>query len=277
MNHIHELFGIDKPYVDICREERNFAAMLYHLLLDKDRLKAFLELVGDSTSSIDDVRIYFEYAHLRDLWAAVAAEAKRERKTANLNDRYRKIILRLFCGSTESNQLPTDCKEFNEFFIGKGAKASAQQIQSPSRWQKSQFDTWCKEPFDRKFAERACMLNWAFNAKPDLVLHLGDNRAICIEAKLESKIDEYSIKPARSDRFSMKQTEIQKFIIKDLLGYETRLVVIEKKPNAAKSREVWSHYAWKDVFEAVMGAKPLQSQELAMVSDLQKSSFIQSV
>lgn len=271
-SHSHELFGIDDPYAPICREERNFAAMLYHLLLDRERLAVFLEPFGGPTSSIDDVRIYFEYAHLRDLWAEVAAKAERE--GTDLNSNYRNIILRLL-ESSHPDLLQADCEAFNRFFIGDNTKSSARQIQSPSRWQKSQFDTWCEEPFGRTFAERACKLKWAFNAKPDLVLHLGGNRAICIEAKLESKIDKYSVKPALGKPFSMKQTEVQEFIMKDLLGYETQFVVIEKKRNAAKNEEGWIHLAWKNVFDELMDDKFRQSREIAMITDLQDSQFIQ--
>ncbi|HET9048261.1 MAG TPA: hypothetical protein VFN29_04770 [Chiayiivirga sp.] len=149
------------------------------------------------------------------------------------------------------------------------------RIQSSAQWQKFQFGDKCKEPFGRKFAERACRLSWAFNAKPDLVLHLAENRAICIEAKLESKIATYSSKPAHCQPFSMKQTEIQEFILNDLPGYQTRFVAIDKKPRAAKDIEAWIHCAWKDVFDALMHAKPAQSHEFSLITELLASPFIQ--
>lgn len=67
---VRQQLGVSEDYVSYCGEERNFAAVLYHLLLDEKRLGAFLDLIDVSAPEGGVARVYFEYAGLRDLWAA---------------------------------------------------------------------------------------------------------------------------------------------------------------------------------------------------------------
>lgn len=291
--HLRQLLGITEEYVSFCREERNFAAVLYHLLLDANRLKSFLELIGQPAVDSNDVRIYFEYAHLRDLWAEVAC---RETVAAK-NERYRAAIvsmLRMPAGL----ELPSinkddctgkdDCSAFNAFFTGsRVGAASKNHIQMPSRWSDSQFDKWSEfgksfekqfggETFpEQTFAERACSLKWAFNAKPDLVLHIGRNKAICIEAKLESGVGRYQVKSDRLDCypkgcFPMTQTDLQEFILKDLLGYDIRdedLIIISKNRKEGDSTGKWRSYSWREVLGKLIKNHPPLANESRMVVD----------
>lgn len=284
--HLRQLLGITEEYVGYCREERNFAAVLYHLLLDANRLKSFLELIGQPAAEPKDVRIYFEYAHLRDLWATVAC---RETVAAK-NARYRAAIVSLLC-MPAGLELPSinkedctgkdDCSAFNTFFTGsRVGAASKNHIQMPSRWSDKQFDRW----FDfgescglggRTFAERACSLKWAFNAKPDLVLHLGHNKAICIEAKLESGVGRYQAKSDRLDcypkgYFQMTQTYLQEFILKDLLGYDIGdkdFIIISKNRKEGDSTGKWRSYSWHEVLGKLIKDHLPMANESRMVAD----------
>ena len=258
--------GVSEDYVDYCREERNFAAVLYHLLLEDKRLQAFLDLIGVSAPEGGVARVYFEYADLRDIWAAAS---KQGGDVAAQNQRYREAIV--FMLGRPDLALPTDCKAFNEFFIGEGLKAaSATYIQMPSRWSDSQFQKW-SEFGGSDFAKRACKLKWAFNAKPDLVLHLGHERVVCIEAKLESGIGAYRVRNGQAaGGFCMTQTELQEFILQDLLGYAADFVIISKHLKEAP-KAPWRRYTWHEVFEAML----IEPGESRVVTEFRRSRFIQ--
>lgn len=253
-----DLLGIHGSYGDYCREERNFGAILYHLLLDSTYMSSFLKLIDQPPRDMKDIRIYFEYAHLRDMWKEVASQ---KTELSAKNERYRQAIISMLHASKDNERLPLDkdCKKFNEFFIGPGTKASADHIQMPGRWSATQFDAWVANG-ERAFAERACMLKWAFNAKPDLVLDLGEGKAICIETKLECGESTYSVKSAsNSVLFSMRQTELQVFIMEDLLGYETDFVMIDKQGARKDPKPGWKALSWHEVFserEPTAGESP---------------------
>lgn len=266
-NNLRHRLGGGDSYASYCREERNFAAVLYHLLLNDKRMGAFLQLIGLPPEDAREAKVYFEYAQLRDLWAEVASQ---EKEVEARNQRYRDAIISML--ERPDVALPTDCKKFNEFFIGRGSKAaSANYIQMPSRWNDSQFLEWCKSG-DRAFAERACMLKWAFNAKPDLVLHFGHDKAVCVEAKLESGVGAYQVRTDHPlGRFNMSQTKLQEFILQNLLGYTTDFVMVSKNQKG-EIEAPWRRYTWHEVFEAVL-SEPSESR---MVAEFRKSRFIQS-
>lgn len=250
---LREQLGISDDYVRYCREERNFAAVLYHLLLDEQRLGIFLELIGLPAAQARDAGVYFEYAHLRDLWA----EAGARYGTAGANARYRDAIIAML--GNPDVALPVDCKAFNEVFIGPGSRAaSASFIQMPARWNDAQYPAWCARGGE-SFAQRACMIKWAFNAKPDLVVQLGDGRFVCIEAKLGSGIGRYTANTGRSVApFSKSQTELQEFIFKELLRVATMFVIVSKddsrdlaivsKDNTDDTETRWRRLTWQKVF-----------------------------
>ena len=273
---LREQLGIKDHYVDYCREERNFAAILYHLLLDEKCLASFLALIRQPAALASDVRIYFEYAHLRDLWAEVAS---RNQDVNAQNHRYRDAIASLL-PMPPGNELPgieTDCRAFNEFFTGLRARAaSVKHIQMPSRWSDSQFDHWC-DVGGPDFAMRACSLKWAFNAKPDLVLHLGGDKVVCIEAKLGSGMGSYQVKSDRlpSGSFAMTQTALQKFILHDLLGYDTDFIVISnRKDRKEGDSSPWRHYSWQEVYGALLHSPSPPTGESPTVASFRKSRFI---
>ncbi len=264
-NNLRHWLGVHDDYVRYCREERNFAAVLYHLLLEDARLRSFLVLTGRDADLASGARVYFEYAHLRDLWAAAARD---EASDAENNARYRDAIACML--GRPDVELPTDCQEFNEFFIGKGAKAaSARYIRMPSRWSDSQFRKWC-EHADRSFAERVCALKWSFNAKPDLVLHLRDDTLVCIEAKLESDVGGYRVDTDHHEGpFRWKQTRLQEFILQDILGYSTDFLIISKN-RRQDVQAPWRRFTWHEVFEALRD----DENEARMVGEFRRSRFI---
>jgi hypothetical protein len=74
MGNIRAAFNFTQPYWTINREERNYAALLYHALLSGDNLNRFLDYVGcDFPVNEHELAAYVEYAYLRDLWEAAGA------------------------------------------------------------------------------------------------------------------------------------------------------------------------------------------------------------
>lgn len=275
-----------------CREERNLAALLYHLLLQDGGIERFMDMEAISASMPDDpkqIRVYFEYAHVRDLWAQAGLNTSPD----VANDLYRKTIIELLQPPpTLKEHLRIDgrdgVKRFNDFF-GASPQASEKSIQMPARWGKwLGSKKWLEkygaglaaDDLERwlAFAKRATVLKWAFNAKPDIVIHTSPITAICIEAKLESKEALYSAVLFDGEPFAMEQTEVQRFILEQLLGYETQFVFLSgDRPvpgdgsKRTKRRETphWqgvfgveqatavkrTNYNWTDLFSALADPK----------------------
>ena len=89
----------------------------------------------------------------------------------------------------------------------------------------------------RQFAFRICQLKWAFNAKADLVIHLPDGHAICVEIKVDSNESTYT---AVAGYRKMSQTELQTYILQDLLGYE-KVVSVFLSPGETLIRDADDH------------------------------------
>jgi len=114
---------------------------------------------------------------------------------------------------------------------------------------------------DDALLERACHLKWAFNAKPDMVIRVAPNRAVCIEMKLESGVGKY---PSTSlDRAVFKarglapvlQTDVQRYLMVDLLGFETSFILLCTAPG--EDRGAHRTLTWSTLFRALdLGGTP---------------------
>jgi len=304
---LRDLFQIKGEYHTFNREERYYAALLFHFLLKPKGLETFVAELSNHQSSISHdidlkkVQIFFEYAHARDLWAMAKDNAKKTKMSnGELNAQLRKVITS-FLNPPECLELSNRSDEqFNEFF---GAKSKT-QIQMPGRWNKQLFP-WIEMTKDlsdseiaehREFAERVCKLIWAFNAKADLVIHTGKNQAICIEAKVVSAESTYrattNTKYPERDywanrlgnkdpyrNFECRQTEIQEYILKELLGYETTFVFLSKRGSSSivstQVREPSVELSWQEVFSWMGFTDEMSpSDELPFVSESLKSPII---
>ncbi len=227
-------------YADYCREERNFAAILYAQLLRPEALLAFLSRIEGigTVEHPEQAEVFFEYAHARDLWhrfgkqfdgTGPAGKAQREAG-------FRRAILALIDAPPGLQEITRTVPEFNHFFMGRGSK---REIQMPNQWDQRRFGSWVDIALDKgwyaqrdealRFAERICRLKWAFNAKADIVIHLPDRRAVCVEVKVASGESKYSAKHGDDEAaaaFSMTQTELQRYVLESLLGYRTHFVFL---------------------------------------------------
>ncbi|MCB0771611.1 MAG: hypothetical protein KDC00_14520 [Flavobacteriales bacterium] len=242
----------DRPYYTFNREERNLAAILYHLLLSgEENLKRFLELVDHKPEwSVDKCEVYFEYAWLRDKWHLMDKEV-------NPNEVKRNWVEARLPPSIKPPSVDKGIRAWNEFF-GLTKKPSSKHIQSPANWVLAGIHPSVQGNAFRKLA----MLKWAFNIKPDLVIITGDNRAVCVEAKVESGAGKYPT--SKSDKAVWKarlageyidQLDCQRNLFERVLDYpvaspgspnpSVRFVLLD---NEGKGQAVVKGLSWSAVF-----------------------------
>jgi hypothetical protein len=236
---IRRLSGENSEYYKLNREERNLCATLYHLLLENNNLKKFLTLI-DCKYEVNEPEIYVEYAFIRDIWHKI----KEQKTTPNSNQKKKNIIMECF-PSKRKDWEKKDISGFNAVFISARAP-SVKEIESPSNWNVKKLS----ETFENDKQEflNACIFKWAFNAKPDMVIHTSQNTAICIECKLESGESTYPSNAEEKKIFDqlrlarVKQTEVQEKIMK-LLGFDAQHINIAKQklPNE-------NTFTWKEIF-----------------------------
>ena len=225
-------------YTAINREERNLAAVLYHVLLLEDNLTRFLALIECPFDVIEpEMAIFVEYAYPRDLWSQIKD-----------NDTKRGLILELLKPSNMNALRKMSVVDFNSYF-GAVPRASVKYVQSPGLWSVARFDKTIRD--DDEFL-KTCIFKWAFNAKPDIVIHTSRDEAICIEAKFKSSEGHYPQSGSEKKIFRsrdlkyVKQTSLQKYLMQDLLGIETQFVFLVERP--AKTAAAYELLLWKDVF-----------------------------
>ncbi len=80
-------------------------------------------------------------------------------------------------------------------------------------------------------------------------------RSICVEAKFESGEGAYPSSSAERAEFTrrglltVKQTDLQTYLMSELLGYETKFVFLVKSPHAHSKSH--SQLSWADAFDAL--------------------------
>ena len=254
---IRTLLDFNGNYSHINREERNLAAILYYALFHNNNTQRLLSLIGDRSSCEgSDFGIYFEYSFLRDLWRNIDYEHDR----ASANDAKKQAIIRLLAPANADELRSKTTLEFNTYF-GCVPKPSDSFIQSPGKWSivgnpRIGIEGFSQTIGDNGLFERVCRFKWAFNIKPDIVIHKSKASAVCIEAKLESGEGHYPYKPAEQMIFTARgitdrttQTELQRYMMEQLLGVETRFIFLVKDSNSRSG----SHrtITWREVFNSL--------------------------
>ncbi len=241
MTDIRAYLNWDSGYSPINREERNLAAILYHVLLLSDNLGQFLDLIECPFEVVEsEMGIFLEYAYVRDLWSQI-----------DDNDIKRGLILELLKPAYADALRKTSVLKFNRYF-GAVPRASARYIQSPGLWSVRSLDKTVQD--DYEFL-KTCMFKWAFNAKPDIVIHTSRDDAVCIEAKLESSEGHYPQSGVEKKVFRsrgleyVRQTELQKYLMEELLGIRTRFVFLVQK--AGQTSDTHRVLLWKDAFKSL--------------------------
>lgn len=286
-------------YFGINREERNLAAILYALLCKPSYLKNFLKELNLETEIGDDFGIYFEYAYLRDFWSYLDSANSNPEQTAKANipeiNRIKgEFIQKLLANHAAIKKIfsdTDDVKIINEA-LGVGGPLSQIHIQSPGRWSIAELDKNLKGNENNEIFLKLCMFKWAFNIKPDIVIHIDKSTAICIETKYESGESQYPTSQVEKRIFAsrwpnfgaaatqfereifanckhprIKQMQLQKYLMEDLLGIKTTFVLVG--PKDLKS-DGYKHKEWKDVFtDTALADMPQFVHEMANTASKQ--------
>lgn len=249
---IRQIAGIKSCYRDLIRGEMNPVAKLYHLLHDRQNLGKFLELTaGPEVESIveDEFGLVLEYACLRDMW-----DGLKESKEGN--EKKRKIIEGCVGAVLTDSVSQRSVKEFNEYF-GAGNQSrspSREYIESPHNWQLDRIKDLDKIDDDNFL--NLCKFKWSFGARPDMVIHISNEVAVCVEAKTESRESKYPDRDPLRREFARRnlepvyQTDLQKHLMTILLGLRTHFVYVTKAGSSPKAAG-YTPVSWERIFSAL--------------------------
>lgn len=233
---IRKIAQLAPNYCEINREERNYAAILFAALCKPGNAERFLRYCGFEEKLGLDFGIYFEYAYLRDLWSKIKGEGvKKEiiRQHLRIN------------GIDEILNLPV--MEINRMF-GVGGQPSEDFVQYPGKWAIVKYN---KNFPDNEDFLKVCRFKWSFNIKPDIVIHVDKDRAICIEAKYESGEGSYPASDIEKTIFKERgipyvgQMGLQKYMMEELLGVKTDFMFLVFKKEKSETHKVMS---WAEAF-----------------------------
>lgn len=235
-------FKETEAYSTFNREERNCVAMLYHALLLNGNLSRFLSGVGYKTDKATrSAEIFVEFSLLRDLW-------HKHRSTEDLEIKKRVIIDHLSLSNGKGLALMST-EAFNTFF-GATPSASKVEIQSPATWSVTRFEGNLS---DSDEFLRACKFKWAFRVKPDLVIQLCPDRAVCIEAKWDSREAVYPKASVEKELFRTRhlkfvsQRAVQKYMMENLLGIKTEFRYLVRRCVAEEPLSI----SWNEAFKSL--------------------------
>lgn len=242
---IREISHRTPNYFEINREERNYAAILFAALCRPGNVGKFLRFIGFKSDPEPDFGIYFEYAYLRDLWNDIGREEIK-------SEEIKKEIIRknlTIKGIDDILRLPL--VEINRKF-GVGGELSSEYLQYPGKWAIVNYN---KHFPDNDDFLKICRFKWSFNIKPDIVIHLDKNTAICIEAKYESGEGFYpssdrerAIFKEREIKKYVGQMELQKYMMEDLLGIKTDFMFLVSKKEKSETHKIVS---WAEAFSCL--------------------------
>jgi hypothetical protein len=249
---VREIVQLSPNYYEINREERNYAAIFFAALCKPGNAERFLSHCGLEAKLDADFGIYFEYAFLRDLWSEID------------NEMFKKDIIRgqlKISGIDMILNLPI--VEINRKF-GVGGQPSKEFVQYPGKWAIVKYNR--NFPDNEDFL-KICRFKWSFNIKPDIVIHLDKNSAICIEAKYKSGEGSYPSSETDKAIFrergipSVGQMELQKYMMEELLGVRTDLMFLVFKKEKSETHTVVS---WAEAFGCLdLGEMPFFAMEMA--------------
>ena len=239
--HIRKTIGLSPNYSTINREERNYAALLFAALCLPENTQRFLTACGYHQKINDEFGVYFEYAYLRDLWHTIA------------NENIKKSIIRNHLKIKNIDAiLNLPLKEINQLF-GVSGQASAKCLQYPGKWSISKYH---HHFLDNDDFLAICKFKWAFNIKPDIVIHLDKNHAICLEAKYASSEGYYPASTQDKRIFTARglikhstgQIELQKYMMQVLLGIQTDFLFLVPHP---KNHCNYKIITWAEAFNCL--------------------------
>jgi hypothetical protein len=160
---------------------------------------------------------------------------------------------------------PDDIEAFNRAF-GVAGQKSREWIQFPGQWSVrgsnesgflyQQRDTWIADPLALR---ETLKFKWAFNIKPDLVIHLTNTRVIVIEAKDASGEGSYPtgadatelnrfFAEAGEAQFNIGQVAEQRYLFEELLGMDATFVLLTRRSKDVSKGNFDTSFTWRDAF-----------------------------
>lgn len=236
---IRDVAQLNPNYYEINREERNYAAIFFAALCKPNNTESFLNYCGFEGKLSQEYGIYFEYSYLRDLWYQIKDEETKKKiicKSLKI-DEIEKII-----------ELPLE--EINRKF-GVSGEPSSKYLQFPGKWSIMKYNQ--SFPNNEDFL-KVCKFKWSFNIKPDIVIHLNKDNAICIEAKYESGEGYYPASNIEKTIFKERslsyvgQMKLQKYMMEELLGIKTDFMFLVYKKEKSGTHKVVS---WAEAFGTI--------------------------
>ncbi len=195
---IRQIANLTPNYSEINREERNYAAIFFTALCKEGNTERFLKYCGFEEKIGADFGIYFEYAYLRDLWSEIK------------NENTRKGIIRQKLKIKGIDDILNLSPIGINIKFGVGGKASSDFIQYPG---KQSIVKYNKHFPDNDDFLKICKFKWSFNIKPDIIIHLEKDRAICIEAKYESGEEWYPASDLEKEIFSKFARQLSNVLV----------------------------------------------------------------
>jgi hypothetical protein len=236
------------------REERHMAATLYAMMLtDKAGLHRLLADVCQlpcTREAADAARIWFEFAFLRDWWWQLktqnVTQSSQQEALCKLleivpvaSDTFPAGIHQ--CAATLKELAPRD---FNRLF---SARPSDNEVESPARWSERVIAER-RAPLSPEMARRAVLLAWSFRIKPDLVVTFGQQHAVIIEAKWDSRQSQYTCQKLR---LKSQQIQLQTDMFTQILGFSPArvhpLLLAKEKGRRAQSASLKT-LGWPEAF-----------------------------
>lgn len=291
------------PYYHINREEQNLAAILFVLLQNPENFDLFVNRIGCKYEVVDEeFGIYNEYAFIRDIWHGLGSTRGGNvdgGKLKNQNTLKKKIVLSMLKNLDFPGdfiyKLENDVKsirDFNKIFID-SKNISKDYIQSPANWSISALVCLGEKKFHEevmfKYTLLASKVKWAFNCKPDIVVHFSKDKAVCFELKFESPISRYPSNSgekmklrqlasgSRCEYDSTSQLAVQKFLFKEMLGIEAMHVLVNKSGKVSKKildekdlvdgSEELKVFSWKYLLDG-MTAPPIRGDYIQRTIDI---------
>jgi hypothetical protein len=232
-------------------EERNYAAIFFAALCNPENAERFVDYCGFKKKVGADFGIYFECVYLRDLWKQIPKEATKK-----------EIIRQLLPISGIDEIMGLPIVEINRKF-GVAGQPSEKFVQNPGKWAITKYN----EKFqDNSDFLKICKFKWSFNIKPDIVIHLDKNRAICIEAKYHSGEGSYPSSNVEKNIFNKRgldylgQINLQRYMMEELLGVKTDFVYLVYNEEKSETHTVVS---WKKAFGCLdLSEMPLFALEM---------------
>jgi hypothetical protein len=250
---VRQISKLNPNYSEINREERNYAAILFAALCKPGNTERFLKNNDFKAELGEDFGIYFEYSYLRDLWFQIEDEDKKKEIIRN------KLQISEIDEILDGKPLAINKK------FGVGGKPSERYIEYPGKWSITKYIDHFKDKDDFL---KICKFKWSFNIKPDIVIHTDKDHAICIEAKYVSGEGSYPSSEKEKAIFKQRgisfvgQTNLQKYMMEDLLGIETELLfLVKKKENSDTHKVIY----WSEAFNCLdMSDMPKFAQDMVI-------------